>query len=85
MPEIPDFSFNQYPRVRFTQDYILIENDIGDLRHQRETEAFSEDIRIVFNKILIGKLINLNCRLFGKNLAKPIEDILSIRVIESED
>lgn len=85
IPEISNFSFNQYPRVRFTQDYILIENDIGDLRHQRETGAFVEDIRIVFNKILIGKMINLNCRLFGKNLANPIEDILSIRVIESKD
>jgi len=49
IPEISNFSFNQYPRVRFTKEYILIENDIGDLRHQRETDAFVKDIRIAFN------------------------------------
>ena len=84
IPEISKSNYiNQYPNVEYKKDFILIKNDIGNLRHQRETGAFFEDIRIVFNKILIGKKIDLNCRLFGKNLAKPIEDILSIKVIKS--
>jgi len=84
IPKISSYNFYQYPRVKFTKEFILIDSDIGNLRHQRETEAFIEDIRIVFHKMLIGKKIKLNCKLFGKNLVKPIEDTLNIRVIKGK-
>ncbi|MHB8120353.1 MAG: hypothetical protein ACYDHX_16810 [Methanothrix sp.] len=48
-------------------------------------EPFLESVRILFLKNLAGQVIQLRCKLYGKNLKEPLEQILKIRVVSSNE
>jgi len=70
-----------YPTVDSTDDTWVIKEGIGDIRHHIPTDAFKIDLRIVPTQI-ITEVIELECRLFGKNLAYPLIRTLKIKVTE---
>ena len=71
-----------YPEVMENEtEYLILEN-LGDLKHQISENALKVDLRIAINPKLnnIEKIVKI--KIFGKNLSKPIEDQLIIKVIE---
>ena len=74
-----------YPKIEYKDDSIIIADTIGNIKHLQPINAFEEPIRILLGNALSGKVIQLNCKLFGKNLKEPFETILKIRAIPNED
>ena len=54
-----------------------------NIRHQIPEEAFLEPVRFLFLNDLAGHVVQLKCKLFGKNLKEPFEKILKIKVISN--
>ena len=55
-----------------------------DIKHQIPEEAFLEPVRFLLSKNLAGQVIQLRCKLYGKNLKEPLETILKIKVISND-
>ncbi len=81
----PSFDDHRYPTVHEINDVIRVETSLGDLRHGRPVLAFERSLRVVLDEELIGKTLNLNCQLFGKQLPRPREETLAIHVIAPEE
>jgi hypothetical protein len=88
-PEKPDhspiraarvFTSLQYPHMKKYNDSIEISWDIGDIRHQIPTKCFAQSVQIALNDSLRGTTIDIQCVIYGKNLAKPINKKLTIMV-----
>ena len=78
----PSWESMNYPEVMENEtEYLILEN-LGDLKHQISENALKVDLRIAINPKLnnIEKIKKI--KIFGKNLSKPIEDQLIIKVIE---
>jgi len=69
-----------YPKVEFLEDKILIQENIGDIKHQMTTEAFDYGVRLVVIEIPENGIIPIDFKLFGKNLPQPIHKKLTIHV-----
>ncbi len=76
-----DHSFLNYPEVTETKDYYVIENEIGNLKHQLPQEAFSIPLRIVVNGDFPTEFLKIKCELFAKNIKIAIQKELNIRII----
>ena len=71
-----------YPEVIENEtEYLILEN-LGDLKHQISENALKVDLRIAINPKLNKTEKIVKIKIFGKNLSKPIEDQLIIKVIE---
>lgn len=71
----------KYPSVRRgKQNYIISEN-LGNLKHNIETSAFIESLRIAIWSGIEKKKILVKVKVFGKNLKKPIEDELILKLV----
>jgi hypothetical protein len=84
-----NFDF-RYPKVEDRGSYIRIHNSsrlvrMWNIRHQIPEEAFLEPVRFLFLKNLVGQVVELNYRLYGKNLREPIEGVLRIKVISDNE
>ncbi len=79
----PSNSLN-YPRVENKETSICIYAKIGNIRHLIPVNAFAEPIRILLGDKLVGRVVHLNCKLFGKNLKEPYETILKIKVVRND-
>jgi len=78
---VPSYESMNYPEVNFTESSIVIYQTIGDVKHRLPINAFKVPIRIVFLGQLAGKVVEINCKLFGKNLIEPLNEILRIKLI----
>ena len=78
---VPSYESMNYPEVNFTESSIVIYQTIGDVKHRLPINAFKVPIRIVFLDQLAGKVVEINCKLFGKNLIEPLNEILRIKLI----
>jgi len=74
-----------YPSVDSTDDTWIIKETIGDIRHHIPIDAFKIDLRIVPTQKITTDVIELECRLFGKNLSYPLIRTLKIKVTEPEE
>lgn len=72
-----------YPSVKTGGNLYIIENDVGEIRHHIPVNIFSEGLRIVLGKQILGQEILLKVYLYGKNLPKPLERELIIKSILS--
>ncbi len=88
---IANVDFGRYPKVEDNGSFIRIYNSsmVGrlgkwDIKHQMPDEAFLEPVRFLLSKNLAGNVIQLNCKLYGKNLKEPLETILKIKVVPNE-
>jgi hypothetical protein len=70
-----------YPEVDSTGTPIVIYQKIGDIKHHLPIDAFKVPIRIVFLDQLAGKVIEIKCKIFGKNLIEPLTETLKIKII----
>ena len=73
-----------YPEVDYTESSIVIYQTIGDVKHHLFIDAFRVPIRIVFLDQLAGKVIEIKCKIFGKNLIEPLTETLKIKIISPE-
>ena len=85
---IVNFDLGRYPEVEDIGSFIRIHNSslLGrmgkwDIKHQIPEEAFLEPLRILFSKNLAGQIIQVKCKLYGKNLREPFEAKLRIKVV----
>jgi hypothetical protein len=69
-----------YPVVAVEGDRYIVSDELGDVRHQQPTRVFGEDLRVVLSRAHAGTSIQLRCRIFARNLAKPIVKHLEIMV-----
>ena len=78
---VPSYESMNYPEVNYTESSIVIYQTIGDVKHRLPINAFKVPIRIVFLDQLAGKVVEIKCKLFGKNLIEPLNKILRIKLI----
>ena len=78
---VPSYESMNYPEVNYSESSIVIYQTIGDVKHRLPINAFKVPIRIVFLDQLAGKVVEINCKLFGKNLIEPLNEILRIKLI----
>jgi hypothetical protein len=69
-----------YPRVEEEEDKYIITQGLRDIAHQLKIEVFSESLRVVIFPPMLNKTISLSIKLFGKNLAFPLEKSLKILI-----
>ncbi|RCW49976.1 helix-turn-helix domain-containing protein [Halanaerobium sp. ST460_2HS_T2] len=69
----PNDSIKNYPKINFKEDSkVIVEQDVGEIKHHRYSTIYKEAIRVWINSTLSGKTIELKGILYGKNLAEPI-------------
>lgn len=70
-----------YPKVTENEDFYLIEDSIGNIKHQMSQDAFSTQIRIFTSTEIKIKTLTINCELFAKNIKSSIkkEIIISLK------
>ncbi|WP_242274959.1 ATP-binding protein [Bacillus cereus group sp. BfR-BA-01445] len=71
----------RYPEVETKEEYVIIEADIGALKHQQNTVAFGKSLRVFFGPRARGKVCNWEYTIYAKNLPKPIVGELIIEVV----
>lgn len=82
---VPSYESMNYPEVNYTESSIVIYQTIGDVKHRLPINAFKVPIRIVFLDQLVGEIIEIKCKIFGKNLIKPLTETLKIKIISPEN
>jgi len=70
-----------YPNVEKEERYYVIETEVGTIKHQQNTEAFGEELRVSFGPKACGKVFNWEYTMYAENLPKPIVGELTIEVI----
>ncbi|WP_277586574.1 helix-turn-helix domain-containing protein [Psychrobacillus antarcticus] len=70
-----------YPDVIEENEYFVIREDIGALKHQQYTEAFNEKLRVYFGTISSNQNFNWSYTIFAKNLPNPITGVLKVDVV----
>ncbi|HDX9580265.1 TPA: ATP-binding protein [Bacillus pseudomycoides] len=70
-----------YPSVEKKEYCYIVEADVGALKHQQNTEAFGEELRVSFGPMACGKVFSWEYTIYAKNLPKPINGELKIEVV----
>ena len=78
---VSSYESMNYPEVDYTKSSIFIYQTIGDVKHRLPIDAFKVPIRIMFLDQLVGKVIKIKCKIFGKNIIEPLNKTLKIKVI----
>lgn len=73
--------FLDYPEVKDTNSTIIIYQTIGDVKHFLPLKCFKIPIRVLLLNCLAGKSIEIKCKIFGKNLIKPLTENLKIKAV----
>lgn len=71
-------TFN-YPTVKELDNFYIVENSIGNLKHQIKQDAFMSGLRIFANTELENKEFKIECELFAKNIKTSIKKELLIK------
>lgn len=82
-PRVPSYESMNYPEVDYTKSSIIIYQTIGDVKHHISIDAFRVPIRMVLLDQLAGEVIEIECKIFGKNLIEPLNEVLRIKVIST--
>lgn len=83
LPTYASYDSMNYPKVDYLKSSIVVKDTIGDVKHHISTNALKVPIRIVFLDKLAGRVIDLKCKIFGKNLTGPLKEILRIKLISA--
>lgn len=74
-----EMSFLHYPNVTEQDNYYsIIEDSIGNIKHQKKQDAFDTEISILASSDLKGKTITIVFELFAKNIKTSIKKELTI-------
>lgn len=71
-----------YPLVQSDAESFLIRDQIGEIKHQRTTDAFRDAVRMVIGPDLAGRAVQLTCRIHAKNLRVPATRTLTLVVAD---
>lgn len=74
-----DISSINYPQVTQNEDYYIINNSIGNIKHKLPKDAFDIDLRIFANDKLTVKSFKIYCELYAKNIKASINQELEIK------
>lgn len=67
-----------YPSVKDKKESFVVSQTIGNIKHHLPVTAFQEPIRLIFGPKTSGVTIEIKCKIYAKNLAKPVMTILKI-------
>lgn len=70
-----------YPEVTKDENYYIIKDDVGDIKHQLNKEIFKIPLRIFASQNITQKSFIINCELFAKNIKTSIKKDLEIKII----
>lgn len=70
-----------YPSVVKEKDYYIVKQDIGDLKHLQDEEAFGVPLRVFFGEKLIGEKLIWTYKIHAKNLTVPLTGELFVEVV----
>ena len=73
---------SNYPLIVEHERHIEIRERCGDLRHGIPKRAFNRSVRLGLSNDLIGKPIELRCKLYGKQLRSPRDQTLVIHATD---
>jgi len=77
-PRIPNYDELNYPTIKEVDDYFIIAENIGNLKHNIKQLVFKVPIRLAVGAVVNGTEIILQCKIFGKNLKNSIERRIKI-------
>jgi hypothetical protein len=69
-----------YPEVTKDENYFIIKDDVGDIKHQQNQELFKIALRIFASQKITQKSLIINCELFAKNIKTSIKKDLEIKI-----
>jgi hypothetical protein len=69
-----------YPEVIEDDDYFIVKDNIGDVKHQLEQEAFSIPIRIFASQKISLDTLKFKFELYAKNIKTNIRKDLEIKI-----
>ncbi len=81
VPRVASYSELNYPSVEVIDDFYVISEDIGDLKHDITQNAFKVPLRLVIENNAVEREIPVECLIRAKNLKEPIKQILIIEVV----
>jgi len=73
--------FRQYPEVTFHDDMYIVNESIGDIKHLIPQDVFKNPIHIILCPNLISKKINIEVKIFARNISNPISSNLEIECV----
>ena len=71
-PSIPSYETMHYPLVEEIDNYFIVKEDIGNLKHGIKQLAFKVAIRFFIGDVQANTELRLTCKIFGKNLRSTI-------------
>ncbi|MGK4568577.1 AlbA family DNA-binding domain-containing protein [Flavobacterium sp. 3HN19-14] len=77
----PSWKSINYPEVSFAMDNIKIFQEIGNIKHQISQTALKVPFRLVLTKNCKQDVLDLEIKLYGKNLPEPISEYLKLKII----
>ncbi len=70
-----------YPTVTRADGLYIIEQQMGDIKHQQETSLFVHPIRVYASSSLTGMTFEIHATIFGENLPTPIHQTIAVHCI----
>lgn len=78
--KLPASFINWYPNMEEERNYYIVTNYFDNIRHKDLTKIFSEDLRCCKIKKYTGKQASIKYKISAKNLEKPIEKELVLKL-----
>jgi hypothetical protein len=69
-----------YPEVIEDDDYFIVKDDVGDIKHQLNKELFNIPLRIFASQKITQKSFIIHCELYAKNIKTLIKKDLEIKI-----
>jgi hypothetical protein len=83
---VPDFEFEfGKPEIEYNESFTRITQSkkglhSWNIKHLIPEEVFIKPLRILLLENLAGEILELKCKLYGKNLKEPMEETLKIKI-----
>jgi len=81
LPQLRSFDSMNYPSIKEQNDSIIILVHIGAIKHLIPVNTFDVPIRVIFSPLLSGEIIEVQCKIYAKNLTDPIIKNLKINIV----
>lgn len=79
-PRVASWSELNYPNVEIKEDYYKITEEIGNVKHKLPTEGLKVPLRLVILDQNDNLSIEMDVKIFAKNIEKPIQKKLKINL-----
>lgn len=77
----PSWKSINYPEVSYAMENVKIFQEIGNIKHQISQTALRVPFRLVLAKNCRQNVINLEIKLYGRNLPEPIFECLKLIIV----